>query len=400
MNKTLLYLVKGILLTPLFFLLFVNFKTYQTQKCWRIEDKKSVSPLVAHLRHLTQAIEEGAALDMQAIYPEGAVFTYALYGLAWSNLLEHIPNTSPIYQEGLEALSNTTQFLFSEEAKQPFTKALDLPYGAFYQGWSTYVLGRKLALLPPVYQDSIEIQQFRKQCQSIASVILNSSHPYLPSYTHGSWPADNILCLSALALHDQLFPPNYTALIQDWLQRIKAHLDPTTGLIPHEYYTGQVSIARGSSQSLMLNFLPAIDSTFAASQFNLYQKHFLTYRFGLPGIREFPKGTAGVGDIDSGPVLLGVGGAASVVGIRAMARNGNCHLHSRLRNSVEGFGFPVRWRGKKKYLGGYLAVADAFIAWVNSSRCKCATIQISPPWTFHLYSLLIIFSLGLLAYKI
>lgn len=400
MNKALLYLVKGILLTPVFFLVFVNFKTYYAPICGGVGTKESKASLIAHLRHLTDKLEAGAAQDMQTLYPEGALFTYSLYGLAWANVMEEISVSSTLYQEGIEALSHTTEFLSSEEAKRPFTEVLDLPYGAFYQGWSTFVLGRKLAVLPPAQQDSIDIQQFRKQCKNIADAISTSEHPYLASYSRGTWPADNMICISALALHDQLFAPNYTALIQDWMQRIKAHLDPTTGLIPHDYNPGQTDFARGSSQSLMLSFLPAIDSTFARSQFKLYQQHFLTYRFGLPGIREYPKGTRGKGDIDAGPVLLGVGGAASVVGIRTMLMNGDCHLHSRLRNSVEGFGFPVRWRGKKKYLGGHLAIADAFIAWANSSNCNCAPVQISPPWTFHLYSLLTVFILSLMAYKI
>ena len=184
------------------------------------------------------------------------------------------------------------------------------------------------------------------------------------------------------------------------MEKIKAHLDPKTGLIPHEYLAYDPGQASGSSQSLMINFLPLIDTSFAKTQFALYKKHFLDYRFGLAGIREYPKGTTGRGDIDSGPVLLSIGGAASVVGVKAMLMNGDCDQHIAIRNSIEGFGVPIRWGNKKKYLGGQLAVADAFIAWAIAPSCQCSGSELSVPWQFHLYSLLLIFSLSWLAYKI
>lgn len=400
MNKVLLYTLKAILLAPIFFLLFLNLKVYYTPPCQDGEENTWNPASVAQLRHLAQELKGGAAEHMQSIYPEGAVFTYSLYGLAWADVLADTPASQAHYQEGVNALDQAIYFLLSEEARRPFSPDLPLAYGAFYQGWSAYVLGRRLQLGSPESIDSNFIKIFRDKCKLIATAFTATDRPYLSSYSSGTWPADNLLCLAALALHDQLFNPSFDYTLQAWLRRIKAHLDPITGLIPHAYQPNYSGAARGSSQSLMLNFLPLIDSTFARSQFDLYQQHFLSYRFGLPGIREYPKGTPGVGDIDSGPILFGIGGAASVVGARTMVMNGACSKHIAIRNSIEGFGVPTRWGSKKKYLGGKLAIADAFIAWSNALSCRCSSTRISIPWQFHLYSFVLILSLGWLAYKI
>jgi len=113
----------------------------------------------------------------------------------------------------------------------------------------------------------------------------------------------------------------YDSFVNTWLEDVKGSLDSITGLIPHEVdFETQTVLegAKGSSQSLMLNFLIEIDSTFAKAQFEKYRTQFLDYRFGLPGIREYPKGTKSGADIDSGSVLLGIGGSASLVGQRTI----------------------------------------------------------------------------------
>ncbi len=127
----------------------------------------------------------------------------------------------------------------------------------------------------------------------------------------------------------------------------------------------------------------------------------MAYRFGLPGIREYPQGTTGVGDIDSGPVIFGIGGAASIVGIKAMAIYKEWELHQALRNSVAGFGLSLGVGHRRTYLFGALPIADVFIAWANAGACQAQQEEpIGIKWTFHFYSLLLIFVLGFLAFKI
>jgi hypothetical protein len=88
----------------------------------------------------------------------------------------------------------------------------------------------------------------------------------------------------------------------------------------------------------------------------------------LVAIREYPKGQSGNGDIDSGPVIWGVGGVASIVGIKAMAIHKDFAIAKSLRNNIEGLGFPVSINYQKKYFFGTFSMADAFIAWANVTQ--------------------------------
>jgi hypothetical protein len=150
----------------------------------------------------------------------------------------------------------------------------------------------------------------------------------------------------------------------------------------------------------MLCLLPEIDSMFAEEQFVLYEQYFVTARLGLPGIREYPAGIDGNGDIDSGPVIWGIGGAASVVGQRAAAANGREDLYVGLRNSLEAFGAAYPLFGKKKYLFGQLPMADAFIAWGNAVEKVPANGRYPKPWGIHLVSLLLLLLFGWLVRKL
>ncbi|MBY0424239.1 MAG: hypothetical protein K2Q22_01265, partial [Cytophagales bacterium] len=255
----------------------------------------------------------------------------------------------------------------SDHGMAPFQVDLPLAYGAFYRGWSNYLLAKKLEAQLPADRDSVEMEEFKNSCQEIYLAYESSEFIYLESFLGDVWPADNIICLASLAMHDQLFTPKYQCFLDKKVSQLKTVLDPKTGLIPHSFFYDQVvEGARGSSQSLMLVFLGEIDSDFAKQQYGLYKKHFLDHRLGLLGIREYPHRTQGGGDIDAGPIVWEIGGSASIVSIASAYLNNDKELSASLRNSVETFGVPMTTGSKKKYLFGAIPMADAFIAWVNS----------------------------------
>jgi hypothetical protein len=238
-------------------------------------------------------------------------------------------------------------------------------------------------------------------CLAIEKSVLKTDKPYLESYKELAWPADNIMCLASLNFYDEIYPPpasigtgQYKALKNEWISRIKDHLNIETGLIPHAYSlynnTGADGV-RGSSQSLMHCFLPALDSAFAKDQFQKYKKYFLDYKLTLPNIREYPNGFRGTGDIDSGPIIWDVGPVASIVGIKAMAENKDFQFYKPLRNCIETLGFPISFGEKKRYLFGQLFIADAFIAWSNAKACADLPDDSGWwRWKFHLMSLLVL----------
>lgn len=355
------------------------------------------------LQFLKIQLRNGEGEQMQSIYPEGFVFINALYGLSWASLIENLPVHSKIYKEGIEELNWSVKELLSPQSQDNFDETLHLKYGAFYMGWSTYVLGKKLSIQPSIHRNVNELELFKKRCRMIAYALENQESPFLESYDNNTWPADGVIAVSALNLYNKHLDGQLQEVVVEWLGKVKLHLNKTYGLIPHyvNIQTGEsMESVRGSSQSLMLNFLYDIDRTFAKDQFNKYEALFLDSRLGLIGIREYPKGITGYGDIDSGPVIWDIGGAASIVGQRTFGLYGKKDVYTELRNNIEVFGVGYTQNKSKSYLFGKLPMMDAFFAWSNALESPNIKTQnpIRIKWKFHFVSLCIITLLSIIIF--
>lgn len=356
----------------------------------------SADERVKQLNFIGRAIEEGADTDMQDLYPEGYMFLNCLYGLAWCDALSDLPLRPAVSKHGLSQVHNALVRVQSNQARAIFSSELNLPYGAYYTGWSTYLLGRKLQL---DRNDTTGVYRFRFVCSQIAKAVDAEIFP--ESYPSMAWPADAVLCIASLTLHDKLFPGKYHKTIRNWIAKVRQHLDPD-GLIPHAAMSNGKLMegARGSSQCLMLSFLNDIDSAFAAEQFALFSQRFIDSRFGVKGIREYPLGVFGLGDVDSGPVIFGMGGAASIVGIRALGTYKHNATHE-LQHGIEAFALPLENQNEKKYLFGMLPMADAFITWSQGSADVSdgdSEQRRALPWKFIVLSGLLILSCAALLY--
>lgn len=180
-----------------------------------------------------------------------------------------------------------------------------------------------------------------------------------------AWPADMTVAMASLSHKRLLGNQQYEGVVRDWINKLRLNLDPQTKLIPHQVDPRSGAIiegARGSSISLMIRLLSEIDPVFAKEQYKHYQTHFVGTTLGLPSVTEYPNGHYGDGDIDSGPVVFGVGFAATIVSIGTHAALGNIRLADDQFNTINAFGFPFQSSNTKRYLLGQLPIADAFIA--------------------------------------
>ena len=391
LKKTIKIIISAIFLLPIIYLCFINFKLYHSPNFTTKNKITYDSGQLKHLRFIQEKMNQDAALEMQKLYPEGYVFMNALYGLAWAEFGEKIKDkNAALYREALGQVNYATLAVFSPTGTSIFPKEQRITYGAYYSGWSNYLLGKKILLNPK--QETDDNTRFKNKCEEIAKVITTGNSPYVASYRNQTWPADITVAVASLALHDRIFETRYQDTIQIWINRVKNNLNEK-GMIPHDYYEGSnPSVSRGSSMSLMLCFLHEIDPYFSNELFSKYKDEFLTYKFGLPGIREHYKDIDLGADVDSGPVILSVGGSASIVGQKAMALHGEKTIAKGIRNSIEGFG--LGWEGKKSknYLLGRLAMADVFIAWVNATEIESIAKK-ETSWKGKFQLLSILFSL-------
>ncbi len=397
-QNLMVFILKAILHTIILLvcavLIYLNIRLYYSPTYVESESREINQDVLHQLRYLKTTLHAGGGKMAQGQYPEGFVFLNALYGLTWADFVHDLSVSDPLRTEGLEEIDWVLKELDSEYAQSRFPFDLNPNRGIFYLGWKNYLLGKRLLLEKPSKRSKKQETQFRKQCYSIYTAYEASNKTYLESYKGLAWPVDNIVAVASLRLYHDLELPIYTPFIDNWMLGVKEKLDAATGLIPHEVNFETETVlegAKGSSQSLLLNFLIELDPTFAQAQFEKYRIQFLDARFGLPGIREYPKGAAGNADVDSGPVLLGIGGSASLVGQRTMALYGNIETAVGLRNCIESFGAAYTAEQEKIYVLGLEPIADAFIAWSNVVPIQSAEKQVGNwRWAFQLLSLTIL----------
>jgi hypothetical protein len=326
----------------------------------------------AELRFVRRALDRGEGTKMQALFPEGFLFSHALYGLAWVEQGLAAPPGDPrrvrAVDEARWALGRAT----SAEGQAPFTESLSPRFGVFYAGWTNWFRAGILRLSRDADRDAEMVAEFDRQCEELARAFdENPATPFLMSYPGSAWPVDSVVAVASLQLHDVLEPPRFAATIAAWLARARDRLDPSTGLIPHRVDAAlgrPIETARGSSQSVLLRFLVEIDPAWGSEQYGLFWRRFVTTRLGLPGVREYPDGVAHEGDVDSGPLLAGVSMSATVVTRGTASIYRDEEMAGALAQTMELFGFPISLGGEKRYALGLFPVGDAFIAWSHGAR--------------------------------
>jgi hypothetical protein len=395
MKKRIKFLFSLCLVSFALFIFYFNTQLYYQPKIGFIYNNPVNHSIIEQLKFLKNEIHHDAADKMQGLFPEGFIFYNVIYGLTWCELASKLNTQSKLYKEAKTEIDWAFSEVNSAKGREIFDENLPLHYGAFYNGWTTLLLGKKLSIQNERQKEEIEL--FNLKCQQIADAFSKNDSPYLESYSNGTWQADNVICMASLALHDKLFTPKYDKIITEWLRKVKAQLDPKTGLIGH---SGNEKSPRGSSQSLINVFLPDIDSVFAKEVFKKYRNNFLENRLGMTLIREYPKGTEGKGDIDSGPVIWDIGGVASIVGIKAMAVNKDYSSAKTLRNNIEALTLPLTINNQKRYFLGLFSMADAFIAWSNITYFNEKDIENSNNMLLiHALSFLLILTIVALLYK-
>ncbi|MEU3170018.1 hypothetical protein [Streptosporangium sp. NPDC006930] len=354
------------------------------------------------LTFLRAALDGGAGDQAQNLFPEGYVFLHVLYGLSWVELGMREPagERSVALREARWALAR----LESPSGRAPFSADLTPPHGVFHRGWTNWLRGGTLALQPSERRDPAELRRFADDSAALGEAFDASESPYLEAYPGQAWPVDSTVAMASLRLHDTLLPPRFTGTADRWLQAVRQRLDPRTGLLPHHAAPGTgapAEVARGSSQSLGQRFLVEIDPVFAAEQYRRFRDLYVVFPLGLgPAVREYPVGMDGPGDVDSGPLPLGVSLSATAVALGTAQIHGDAPLAEALANYGELAGLPIDTPWTKRYAFGLLPIGDAFLAWSKTARPWVIPPPSPPPatiswwWRTPLLALLLVIGLA------
>jgi hypothetical protein len=311
------------------------------------------------VHYLQQVLAGGGAERMQGVFSEGYVFTEALAGLAAGQRAQVGD------QQALAAVHRSLVAVDSPAGLAPFTAWMQPPHGVFWSGWSL-LLAVEQARLSGIKADRLAVRQ---RAGVIRDALRTSDDGWLESYPGQFWPVDTVVAVAALARADRLVGvPNSEKVIAGWESRTEKSRDPKTGLLPHQVAADGSAVQgpRGSSQALVLAFEPDIDPAQAAKDYRAFVATFVQRRLGLLGVREFPAGTPGAADEDSGPLLFGISLSASAVALAAADRQHDTRLTQALNAQAELLALPVTVQGGRRYGAGLLPVGDAFLAWARA----------------------------------
>jgi hypothetical protein len=173
----------------------------------------------------------------------------------------------------------------------------------------------------------------------------------LPSYPRSWFPVDNAAVIGSIALYDRALKINdHAELVGRFCRRMdEKWRDKKTGLL---HQTEPRGAPRGSGTALASYFLAFADRRLSSELLIATSRNLYGEVMGFGAIREFPRGRAGRGDADSGPLIAGFGVSATGFAVGAARANGDEDLFRRLYATVDLFGAPVERGGTRRYTSG------------------------------------------------
>ena len=243
-------------------------------------------------------------------------------------------------------------------------------HGIFQAGWALAV-AVDLARASGTPADADDV---RRRAAVVESALRGSRSGFLEGYPGQYWPCDTVVAASALADAAVLLDrPDWLDTVRTWRgpgcrprrpdhrpaaapgRRRRPAARGSAWLVAVDHpgvLAGRRAGTGRPGRSRRLGGVPA-DASWSA-------------RPGWSAYASTRAGSDGPGDVDSGPLLLGVSASASTVTLAAARAIGDTELADDLSREAELLGLPSRWGGERRYALGLLPVGDAFLAWART----------------------------------
>ncbi|MBP7275504.1 MAG: hypothetical protein KBA51_04795 [Kiritimatiellae bacterium] len=187
----------------------------------------------------------------------------------------------------------------------------------------------------------------RKQVESLSSELDASKHGMLCDYPNECYPGDVLMGIVGIREADHVLGTDHSAFAARAVRGFSGSLLDHRGLIPYDANDQEGTAlhgSRGCGMSYALFTAPYVWPDRAREWYALYEKYFWQEGYGLSGFREFPNDRPGYQwhmDVDSGPVVGGMGVAASAFGVAAARVNGRFDHAYPLTAETIAFSWPL-----------------------------------------------------------
>ena len=302
-----------------------------------------------------------ALLECSA-FPEGRIYPFAIPALAYANLGLGAANERKHCAAQMRKLIDLLISTVIEDIRPP---GGDLKRLTDYQNEGTRLATLNLTLA--CYALISDDGRYRSLHDHISLLLcraltVRSGQP-LASYPAYTWYFDTIMALLSLELYDRAQGLARTGpLTAQHFAWLRSHAtDPGTGL-PVAYQGG---LPRGCDLSMQICLLQQLDSSAAQRLYVDYLHHHWVNFWFIAGFREWPKskGPSPLGDIDSGPLVLGIGPTATGVGIGAAKAVSDTNRLSKLARQLQLLPDFVRLleQGGQELFGDQVRVSSQYV---------------------------------------
>ncbi|MEZ4389768.1 MAG: hypothetical protein R3A48_01630 [Polyangiales bacterium] len=216
------------------------------------------------------------------------------------------------------------------------------PHGHAYLGYLALGLGMARATLP----DFRFAAEHDALVDALARRIDAAPAGLIETYPGEAYPPDVASVIGAIGLHAAVTGADRRALLARWSAVFRArYVDPRSGYVVQRASLDGAALdaARGSGTAVSAYFLSFADAALARDLAGAVSRGGATL-LGFGGVREFPRGVEGQGDIDSGPVILGVSVSGTAFGFASTRLLGDEARFVSLWRTASLFGAP-RARG-------------------------------------------------------
>jgi hypothetical protein len=185
--------------------------------------------------------------------------------------------------------------------------------------------------------------------------LLASPTGLIETYPGEAYPTDTAAVAGAIAMHGRATGADHSRVLARWASLVeKVQIDPASGLLVQRMgaFDGRPHDApRGSGTGLGAYFAGFADRRIAGQLAQGLFRHEADF-CGFGAIREYAPGHAGRGDVDSGPVLLGVSVSATGFALAVARASGRADSFERLYRTTDLFGAPSSSSDRLRFLSG------------------------------------------------
>jgi len=185
--------------------------------------------------------------------------------------------------------------------------------------------------------------------------LLASPTGLIETYPDEAYPTDVAAVAAAIAVHGRVTGADHRKVLAHWATAVRAvQIDPASGLViqrmgardgrPHD-------APRGSGTALAAYYAGFADRPTAMLLTEGLLRHESTL-LGFGAIREYAAGHEGSGDVDSGPVLLGVSVSATGFALAPTRAFGHAAAFEQIYRTTALFGVPLRTSGRARFATG------------------------------------------------